>query len=591
MGINTNSNLLYDMRKLSPGISILILSLLNLIVFHPVFGFEFAHDYEYITQNPYVATGLSEENIAWAFSSFFSRHWHPLTWLSHMVDSQIFGMSAPGHHATSMILHMLNTVLLFFILFLATRQSYPALVVAILFAIHPLHVETVAWISDRKDVLSSFFWMATILAYLYYTKAPSVSKFSIVLFLFIVGLMAKPMLVTIPVILLLFDYWPLNRAGSLDISENGFPSRPRYKLLFLLYEKAILIGISIIFGSIAIFAMRGGSVPDIPQIVPSVNDLGNAVYSYIAYIGRMIVPINLASPYPTPPRISAITAISCLALVMGITSAAVGYRKKYPFLLTGWTIYVVTLLPVIGLFRIGPHKMTDRYTYLPLIGLFIIFSWGLESLCEKKAFFKLAKMPITIFILVLLAILSCYQVQYWKNDFSLLHHAAAVTRNNHYAYAELGYFYDRNGDRQAAIPYYQKAVQAVPSYAIAHNNLGLIYMEEESLELALFHLEKAVLWKPDYADAFLNLGVLKIKKGELDEGIRHYRMAIQINPKMGVAYNNIGTVMIRQNRLKEAALNYQKAVALNPGNTAFRQNLWRLKKKMGESGISPDSPD
>ncbi len=576
------------MRNPTPYIFVLILILLNLAVFHPLLGFGFANDYEYITQNPHVYTGLSTENIEWAFSSIFSRHWHPLTWMTHMADSHIFGSNAAGHHLTSLGLHILNTVLLFFILFLPTKKSWPSFIIAMLFAIHPLHVETVAWISDRKDVLSSFFGLLAILSYCFYVAAPSLWRFVVVFVLFIAGLMSKPMLLTLPLVLLIMDYWPLRRTGSAGSGIVG--SAPRCSVAFLLVEKALLVSVSLLFGLIAVFAMGNGSMPASPRLLPTVNDLSYAAYSYIAYIGRMFFPIHLALPYPIPVETPIISAIICVAAIFLATAVAVGFRKKYPYLFTGWMIYMVTLLPVIGFFRVGPHKMTDRYTYIPLIGLFIIFAWGLESLSTKGTLIKRLKVPLTVALSGVLATLSWYQVYHWENDLTLFQHAAAVTSNNHFAYANLGYYYSRNDDVEKAIESYQNAIQAVPRYAITHNNLGLLYMGRGDMEKALAHLEKAAILKPDYADAFINIGVLKMRTGKLEEGIQNFQHAIQIDPQSGIAHSNLGTAMMQKNRLEDAAKHYQKAVALDPENEAFRRNLSRLNKKTGESGNPPDSP-
>ncbi|MGB7570046.1 MAG: tetratricopeptide repeat protein [Chitinivibrionales bacterium] len=497
----------------------LLLAITTAVVYSGVFSSEFVNydDDVYVTTNIHLRQGLSWEGVRWAFTTVYASNWHPLTWLSHMLDVQLFGLNPAGHHFTSLLFHVLATLLLFGFLRYATGKIWLSAFVAALFALHPMHVESVAWVAERKDVLSAVFWFAALWAYAFYTRRPGIGRYGTVAVLFALGLMAKPMLVTLPLVLLLLDYWPLER---LEMNRRCF--------VRLVAEKLPLFVLSIASATITIISQR--------EAIAGFNRfnimtrVSNAVVSYCIYIRQAIWPEELAVFYPYPQHLFPVKTVACALLLIAITAAVVrigSRRKKY--LVMGWFWFLLTLAPVIGIMQIGSQAHADRYTYIPFIGIFIIISWGLETIVDRLETNKklIAKIVVVALILAMIGI-TREQVGYWKNGFTLFSHAIAVTKNNYVAYNNLGTFLNRTGQTSDAMAYYQKALSINPAYGDAHYNLAII----------LRHL------------------------GRMDEAIAHYRKALEINPNRLETINNLAVAYLLNNQVTDAMPLLQKALSL-----------------------------
>jgi len=541
-------------------INLLILILLILTATTAVYWqttqFDFVNfdDDKYIYENPYVKTGLSLENITWAFKSFHSGNWHPVTWLSHMLDCQIYGTGNPGlHHLTNLLFHLANTLLLFLVFLKITESPWPCLFVSALFALHPLHVESVAWISERKDVLSAFFWLLTMLAYTWYTRAPSINRYLLVSMLFILGLMAKPMLVTLPVILLLVDFWPLQRVKS-QFRQS----------LRLIGEKIPLFLIALLSSIITLSAQdAGGAVSSLDRFTLLVR-LANALTAYAAYILKMIYPANLAVLYPHPGMPAWPKILSAIFLLAAITFISAKYIKKHPYLMVGWLWYLTTLLPVIGIIQVGRQAIADRYTYIPLIGLFIMIAFGLPALMASLRFKRKIIGAFSVVILLILAGLTWQQASHWQNSITLFDHALQVTSNNYVAHNNLGVAMKKHGNIEKATQHYIKALRIEPNYVEARNNLGTVLMAQGQYENALMHFSKALQLQPKNAIMHLNMGLALNNTGQTEKALRHFSQAVNLNPGLADAHFYLANALNRQNRFTQAINHYAKAIELKP---------------------------
>ena len=534
-------------------------------------GFVNYDDAVYVTKNAVVLKGLSADGIRWAFTTTHAGNWHPLTWLSHMVDVQIFGLNPAGHHFTSLLFHLIAVVLLFGFMRLMTGELWPSAFVAALFALHPLHVESVTWVAERKDVLSAVFGFATIGAYAYYTRSPDIKRYGAIMALFGLGLMAKPMLVTLPLALLLFDYWPLER-----MVVN------RQSILKLVAEKVPLLAMSIASAIITIIAQKP-AIGGFDRIALPIR-MANAITSYCIYLQQLFRPVKLAViyPYREHPDTFAVAVCALLLIALSITVLKAGRRKKY--LVTGWLWYLVTLVPVIGIVQVGSQAHADRYAYLPSIGIFIIVAWGLKAVFDRAG--KGAKLLMIIPLAVVipaLCVLTWKQVETWKNDDTLFSHAIAVTKGNYIAYNNLGYFFERTGRRDDALASYQKALDYNPNYASAHCNLGLLLTDMGRTDEAVVHYRKALAIDPDYVKVHNNLGLLLARMGRTDEALIHYQRAFELNPDRAKANNDLGALLEMMGLTDEASDHYRKALELNPDLDEAHNNLGLLLAKAGRN--------
>jgi tetratricopeptide (TPR) repeat protein len=502
-----------------------------------VFGQTLWHDFvnyddpRYVYENTKITSGLSIGGIAWAFTHVHSMNWHPLTTISHMVDCQVYGLNAGWHHFTNVLLHTLAAILLFLALQQMTTAVWRSAFVAALFAIHPLRVESVAWIAERKDVLSGLCFMLTLLAYVYYTRAPSLRRYLGVALMFVLGLLSKPMLVTLPLVLLVLDYWPLSRIG-------GHRSGAGRQLLMPVLEKIPLIALSAVSSFVTLLAQKGavGWTEQLPIAVR----INNAVVSYAAYIWQMFWPVRLAVFYPHPEhRLPLGEIIFCLLLLICITAVAVAVRKQRPYLLTGWFWYLGMLVPVIGLVQVGWQGRADRYTYLPQIGLYIAATWGVADLTAMYRHRRSILSTAAILVIGALSLCAWVQTSYWRDSETLFRHALAVTRNND----------------------------------VAENNLGIVFLQQGKVDEAISLLQSAVDLRPDNSPAHENLAKALLQKGQVADALIHYRKILELQPDNIEIHNIVGTVLTQQGRVGEGIEEWQKVLAIQPDNGNAMSNL------------------
>jgi hypothetical protein len=523
----------------------LIICLFLIVATTSVFWQVGSHDFvnyddnQYITENQHVQAGLTWKGIAWAFTTTHASNWHPLTWMSHMLDCQLFGLKSAGHHFTSVLFHVANTLLLFLILNRMTGALWRSAFVAALFALHPLHVESVAWVSERKDVLSTFFWMLTMWAYIRYAERRGLKTYFLVLLFFALGLMSKPMLVTLPFVLLLMDYWPL---GRLRLHSLSTPKQSNLRIretpLFpLVWEKVPLFALTAV-SSVVTFYAQLGPIASLDKLPIDVR-VTNALVSYVSYMGKMIWPQRLAVFYPhagMPPMWQVILA--CLLLV-GITVFAIRTARRSPYLPTGWLWYLGTLVPVIGIVQVGAQSMADRYTYIPLIGLFIIVSWGTADLVKRWRYQRHILSISGGVVLLALAIGTWSQARHWQNSVTLFTNALDVTSNNYLAHYNLGKAYGELGRFQEEFKEYQETIRINPRFARAHYNIGVLFGKMGNYSEELKAYERAIRLQPDYAKAYSNLGVVYAEKGLYAKAIRAFKEAVRLNPDDRVAQQNL----------------------------------------------------
>ena len=561
------------------------------LVFGQTLGHDFVNfdDHVYVYDNPLVAKGLTVDGVIGAFTHAHARNWHPLTTMSHMLDCQLYGLKARGHHFTNVLLHTVAVLLLFAVLRDMTGTFWRSAFVAALFAIHPLHVESVAWVAERKDVLSAVFFMLTLGAYVRYVRAPSIGRYVCVAFLFALGLMSKPMLVTLPFVLLLLDYWPLRRiekpssakSKSKSHSWSDRQSIPRQLIL----EKIPLLALSAGSCVATLFAQsqRTGSIDQLP-FMWRVN---NAFVSYVTYVWEMFWPGQLAVFYPHPNnRLPVWEILLAIAFLAAVIVMALFLRKKRPYILTGWFWYLGMLVPVIGFVQVGEQAHADRYTYLPQIGLYLLITWAatdLTALWRRRREFLVIGAAATIAILSYRAFI---QTSYWKNSENLWTHALFVTSNNDVAHNNLGFLFLRRGELDQAISHFQAALNirsrsAEAHYnlgaALIHNNLGNALARKGLSDAAIGHYQEAVRLRADYADAHYNFGSVLLQEGRIDEAIAHWQKALAIQPYDADVHTSLGNAFLQKGSVKEAINHYGQALEIAPQDMLSRNNLaWIL---------------
>ena len=547
-----------------------------LLVFWQVRNFDFVNydDDLYVYENQHIVSGLTFDNIKWALTSGQAVNWHPLTWLSLMLDCQLFGPGPAGFHLTNLFFHIVNTLLLFLVLKQMTNAIWQSAFVAALFALHPMHVESVAWITERKDVLSTLFWLLTMAAYLRYVKRPGVLSYLLTLFVFALGLMSKPMLVTLPFVLLLLDYWPLER----KISRRLLVSAGR-----LTAEKIPFFALSVISSVITFLVQRSSGVVVGINIISLNNRIANAVLSYVRYLYKMIWPQNLAIYYPfnAAAGIQLWQTAACALLLLGISVFVVYLGRNQRYLFLGWFWFVVTLVPVIGIVQVGRQAYADRYTYIPYIGLFIMLAWSLPQLLSKWPQRKIALGLSMIIVLTTLGICAYRQTSHWKNSFTLFSHAIEVTQNNYIACNNLGAAYDDIGRWPEAIKSYNQAIIFNPNYLIAYNNIGNVYTKLGRYTEAIEVYKNAIRIKPDYAEAHNNLGIAYGNLGRNTEAIEAYKNAIRIRPNYAEAHFGLGFTYYKLGRYQESIKACKQAIKIKPDYAEAHNNLGVTYGKLG----------
>jgi protein O-mannosyl-transferase len=521
--------------------------------------FTFFDDPGYVFLNPSVIAGLNRVNVVWAFTTFSAANWHPLTWLSHMLDCSLYGLNPAGHHLTSLFFHVGNVLLLFLFLREATNQTWRSFIVAALFSLHPLHVESVAWIAERKDVLSTFCWMLALVAYGGYARRSGAPRYLLVLFLFALGLMAKPMLVTFPFVLILMDYWPLQRLSSLKTgSEPGFEEEDISAALIpmsrLIWEKIPFVILSAASSIVTVIAQSGGRAVMTLEYLGFAARVSNALVSYVRYILFMLWPKDLAVFYPHPCNtLNPWLVLASALLLAGLTVAVIYQASRRPYLVVGWLWYLGTLVPVIGLVQVGNQALADRYTYIPLVGLFIAMVWGLSDLfahCRVRRIFTIS-LVCAVFLALILTTRS--QLRYWENTNTLFGHTLKVTEDNYLAHFLLAQVAKMEGDLDTAAFHKSKALEFNPLYvAKFHNRWGYYLAELGSPEDAIAEFSEAIQIYPDYANAHNNLGVMLARKERFDEAIEHFTVALRISPNDPNIHESLRNAQIERERVRRS---------------------------------------
>jgi len=558
-------------------------------------------DDDYVYDNQHVKGGLTAAGIAWAFTAYHSSNWHPLTWLSHMLDCQFYHMRPGGHHLTNVLLHAATAVLLLLALQRMTGALWPSAWVAAVFAIHPLRVESVAWVAERKDVLSGLFFMLTLWFYAGYIERPaSWSRYILVVASFVLGLTAKPMLVTLPFVLLLLDCWPLGRLASKlgvdggrwtvdsgqrttvgDRSGSFLPTNHRpFSTTFvrLVVEKVPLFVLAAVSCAVTLVAQR-----EAMQQLSFAGRAGNTAVAYVAYLGKMLYPAGLAVLYPLPdgPPL-AWEVVAAVSLLLAISTAVLAVRRKCPYLLFGWLWYLGTLVPVIGLVQVGSQAMADRYTYLTQIGLYMAFAWGAARVASSWPSHRWLFAAVPALVLAGLMVCAWQQTRYWRDSQSLWTHTLACTSQNHTAHYNLGLALADCGQIDEAIDQYQKALEIKPDYVEAHTNLGNAFAGRGEVKAAIGEYLKALKIKPDCVPAYTSLGNALADSGEVDAAMAQYHKALDIEPDCADAHNSLGLALAGLGQVDEAIACFRRALEIKPDYLRAHYNLGLALAGQGE---------
>jgi Tfp pilus assembly protein PilF len=538
-----------DRQKL---IVYLILIVVTLAVFWQVNQYDFINydDNVYVTENSHIQSGITLDGFLWAFSTRYVDLWNPLVWLSFMFDYQLHGLNAGGYHLTNLILHVMSALLLFWLFNRMTGAIWKSAFVAALFALHPLHVESVAWIAERKDVLSAFFWMLTLCLYVYYTEKPVIKRYLPVLLCFACALMSKPMVVTLPIVMILLDYWPLDRLQS-NKKKLSEPRIAGIIPLWQLWEKIPFFILSVVIVIITLYNPGNPDILDNPgsKLIPFISRLTNAPVSFVTYLEKTFWPHDMAIFYPFPSQIPAWQVTGAYLLIIVISVAVIVMIKRRPCLFTGWMWFAITIAPVIGIIQVSistPYAMADRYHYLPSIGLAVMLAWGIPSLIKSEAIRKKFLFPAGILFLAILSFLSWNQCGYWQNSITLFDHTLKVTDNNWLAYYSRGDAYYILGNYRQAIEDYGRAIEIIPNYAKVYYSRGDAYYVLGNYRQAVEDYGRVIEIKPGYADAYANRGDAYKGLGNYRQAVEDYGRAIEIKPDSVAAYNNRALVYLTQ---------------------------------------------
>jgi tetratricopeptide (TPR) repeat protein len=534
-------------------------------------------DQGYVYENPHVRAGLTVDGVRWALTTGEQANWHPLTWLSHMLDVQLFGLDAGRHHLTSLAIHTLNALLLFVLLARTTGAIGRSATVAALFAVHPLHVESVAWIAERKDVLSTFFWLLTMAAYVWYARSPGRRRYAAVIASLALGLMSKPMLVTLPFVLLLIDVWPLgrfsfSRGGPGGKSEDAHAARTQTAFA-LVREKVPLFLLAACSSVITLLVQsRGGAVKSM-EILPLGVRVANALTSYVTYLAKAAWPFELAVFYPYETTIQVWQWFGALAILTGVTWLVIRVRRRLPYLPVGWFWYLGTLVPVIGLIQVGTQSMADRYTYVPLIGVFVMAVWGVSDLAGRRAGRRIALPVAAGAIVVACTVAARAQVTHWQDAWTLWTHALAVTHDNEAAHIAVGAMLAMQGRLEDAVGHFREAVRIAPQSSAAHRALGKALADIGRFDEGVEHLSMAVRYQPASADAQDDFGIALADHGKPADAIPRYLEALRLDPNRASTNWRLGSALMMLGRADEAIGHYQDAIRLRPDFEMARLHL------------------
>lgn len=594
----------------------------TLSVYRQVLECEFVNfdDTIYVTENEHVNTGLSWDNTKWAFKAGKVGYWHPLTWLSHMLDCELYGVKPGMHHLTNLVIHIANSLLLFLLLQRLTSSLWKSAFVAALFALHPINVDSVAWVAERKNVLSTLFWILTIWAYTSYVRRGGILRYLITLLIFALGLLAKPMLVTLPFVMLLLDYWPYERIrfGIYSKRDKSAPAGKRKTTIpGLVWEKAPFFALSAVSVYLSSLSTKLLGITISTEWVPMKLRAANALVSYARYIGKAFWPQGLAVFYPFPKAVPLWQGMGALAILLVLSFVLVWVLREKRYLGVGWLWFLGTLLPVSGLVQAGLWPaMADRWAYVPLVGIFIATAWGIGDLAGKWRLHKYLLVSGAGVCISALMVCTLLQVRYWQNGFTLFTRALEVTSDNPIAHLNLGNVLLKEQKIDEAIAHYKRAIEIYKDHVEAHFNLGLAleldkkydeaieeyftvlrlkedhwkasfhmgnaFSKKGMLDEAISHYYKALQLKPDDIEVHFNLGSALVKKGAINEGVKHYNKALEINPHSVEVLNNLGNALSRQKRYSEAVKHYRNALNLKPNFSETHYNLARALKQTGK---------
>jgi tetratricopeptide (TPR) repeat protein len=565
-----------------------LLALVTMAVYWPATQCDFINfdDDLYVTANVHVQGGLTLESIKWAFLNSVASNWHPVAMLSHMLDCQFYSLNPWGHHLTSMLIHTLNSILVYALLQQLTSARWRSFFVAALFAVHPLHVESVTWIAERKDVLSGFFGLLTLIFYTHYSRkqgvvesnalnAPPFHRFAtlnypLALLFFGLGLMSKPMLVTLPFVMLLLDYWPLRRFK---------PGR----VWFLVMDKIPFFVLAAVSSYVALLVQEHAGAAAATADLPWSARGENALISYCRYLGKLLWPSNLAVFYPHPGHWPQVEVLLAGLFLVAVSIFIFSQRRRYPFALVGWFWFCGTLVPVIGLVQVGAQAMADRYAYLPSIGAAILVVWGAYELAARRRNY-LTVLLSTGFVAIIFCIrLTRQQIGYWENSETLYRHALAVTTNNYTAHYNLAVTLDKENKTDEAVVHYQEALRLNPDAPSVHKNIGNIFFKKGQFDEAIGQYQEALRLKPGDADTFYDLGTAFFMKGQTSEAIGEFQMVIQLKPDHADAHNNLGNALAKNGQIDAAISEYQQAIRLQPDRASFHNNLGIAFSRKGQT--------
>jgi len=539
---------------------IIFLIVASCVSFSPVVNNDFINldDHQYITENNHIKSGISLQNIAWTFETVVCCNWHPLTLISHMLDWHLYGANASGHHLVSLFMHIGAVIFLFLFFNKTTNNIWSAAFVAGFLAIHPLRVESVAWASERKDVLSMFFGMATLYAYAFYAEDLKRSKYFLCLILFALALLSKPMMVTLPFVMMLLDYWPLQRWQKKNDkkSHTGDSS----KMLFL--EKIPFIGLTVAVSIIALLTQNKEGATALEGNLPFPMRAANALVSYVVYLGKMFWPVNLSVFYPYNFSLPVWKISIGIVIITAMTLTVICCIRRFPFLFVGWFWYAGTLIPVIGLVQIGGQSFADRYTYLPSIGILIMLAWMIPAVIKERKVRRIILQPAGIFVFVVMSVLTWKQCLYWNNSIALYNRALRVTENNYLAHNNLGLALHSEGKIEDAIYHYNKSMRIKPDYIFAYINRGNIYNELGRYPLAVNDYDQAIRIRPDFAMAYYNRGLAFFNLGLYHQTILDYTRVILLQPDHAAAYNNRGNAYLHQGNIKQGCADARRSCSL-----------------------------
>jgi protein O-mannosyl-transferase len=598
-----------------------VLAIVTLAVYRQVNQYDFLNydDVVYITQNIHIQSGVTTDGLRWAFSTMYFGLWNPLVWISYMFDYQLHGLNAGGYHLTNLLLHILSTLLLFWLFCRMTGAIWKSAFVAALFALHPLHVESVAWIAERKDVLSAFFWMLTLCFYVYYTEKPVIKRYLLVLFSFALALMSKPMVVTLPVIMILLDYWPLDRLQSRKVVTSvpevtpvtanigkrknkskqeavnkniSSPrvtksSEPRIGGIIPLWQLREKLPFFILSAIVVIITLYNPNNSSSERYIYSFGvRIANVPVAFVTYLGKTLWPHDMAIFYPVATQLPAGQVIGASLLIIFITAAVIAVVKRLPYLFAGWLWFAITIAPVTGIIQIGPHLMADRYTYLPSIGIAIMLAWGIPFLIKSEQVRKKILFPAAIAVLAILSFLTWKQCSHWRNSISLFGHALQVTENNYLAHGNLGIALSAEGKLPEAIDNYSKASKVKPDYMMAYACRGDAYAGLGQYQNAIEDYNQAVRLEPERAETYNNRGIAYYKLGNYQQAIEDCNEAIRLKTDYADAFYNRGNAYNYLGQYQRAIRDYNEAIRLQPNDVKYYQNrgIAYLKQNETESG-------